>query len=130
MKKTLPLFGFIIVVMMIMYLDSPYSLLNKDYVEVTSVPNEVILAELEALEEESETVSSDSNKDVGDENAGEAEEAFADHTLEMILEEKTVDGDYIIEEYREYEVYRDQDGEVIKSLPTSNVDYLRYYHEQ
>ncbi|WP_338471439.1 hypothetical protein R4Z10_01275 [Niallia sp. XMNu-256] len=130
MRKILPLFGFIIVIMMMIYLDSPYSLLNKEYVEVTSIPNEVILAKVEALEEVSETVSSDSKENEGAENLEEVEKAFADYTLEMLLEEKTVDGDYIIEEYREYEVYRGLDGEIIKSVPTSNFDYLRYYNKQ
>lgn len=134
MKKYLPPIGFIVVVMMLIYLDSPYSLINKDYVQVTSIPNEVILADGEALEIDSEAASADSEiadeKDTEKTNAEEADEAFASYSLEMILEEKNLDGDYVIEEYREYEVYRDENGKMVKSVPTSNFDYLRYYQEK
>ena len=40
-----------------------------------------------------------------------------------------IEGDYIIEEYREYEVFRDENGGILKSIPTSNYDYIRYYKE-
>ena len=39
--------------------------------------------------------------------------------------DKEVDG-YIVETYREYEVHRDQDGNIIKQIPTSNYEYVRY----
>ncbi|WP_428910501.1 hypothetical protein [Niallia sp. Krafla_26] len=135
MKKSLPLIGFMAVVLTMIYLDSPYSLINKEHVEVTSIPNEVILAELDALEEQTETVNFSDSNNQDEENAevtssSEAKEAFADYTLEMILEERMIDGEYVIEEYREYEVYRDEDGDIIKSVPTSNFDYLRYYQEE
>lgn len=39
--------------------------------------------------------------------------------------DKEVDG-YIIETYREYEVYRSADGKIIKQVPTSNFEYIRY----
>ena len=48
--------------------------------------------------------------------------------LEYVHEEdkdKEVDG-YIIETYREYEVHRDEDGKIIKQVPTSNFEYIRY----
>ncbi|KAB7709141.1 hypothetical protein F9802_03265 [Bacillus aerolatus] len=46
------------------------------------------------------------------------------------LEEKIVgieeaDG-YIIETYREYEVYKDKQGNVKEKVPTSNYSYIRY----
>ena len=65
-------------------------------------------------------------------NTGENEnEEFISHyTLEMIFEERMIEGDYIIEEYREYEVFRDENGGILKSIPTSNYDYIRYYKEQ
>lgn len=59
----------------------------------------------------------------------------SDEILETILPEleyvhekdkdKEVDG-YIIETYREYEVHRDEDGKIIKQVPTSNFEYIRY----
>jgi hypothetical protein len=46
--------------------------------------------------------------------------------LKYILEEKNeVDG-YIIETYREYEIYIDENGSVIKQIPTSNFEYIKY----
>lgn len=58
-----------------------------------------------------------------------------DDILETILPEleyvhdknqdKEVDG-YIIETYREYEVHRDENGKIIKQVPTSNFEYIRY----
>ncbi|MGG3890999.1 hypothetical protein [Metabacillus fastidiosus] len=47
-----------------------------------------------------------------------------------VLEKKLVGSTYIdgyeVEVYREYEVYKDENGEIIESIPTSNYDYLRY----
>jgi hypothetical protein len=46
--------------------------------------------------------------------------------LKYIFEEKNeVDG-YIIETYREHEIYTDENGSVIKQVPTSNFEYLKY----
>lgn len=48
--------------------------------------------------------------------------------LEYIHEEdqdEEVDG-YIVETYREYEVYKDKDGNILKQVPTSNFDYIKY----
>lgn len=39
--------------------------------------------------------------------------------------DKEVDG-YIVETYREYEIHRDQDGKILKQIPTSNYEYVRY----
>jgi hypothetical protein len=127
-KKLLPIIGIMVTMVVLIYLDSPYSLINKDYVGVTSIPNEVLQAE--ATAEEAEAVTSDSNMIEGETNTGENEEFISDYTLEMIFEERMIEGDYIIEEYREYEVFRDENGGILKSIPTSNYDYIRYYTEQ
>ena len=114
----------------LIYLDSPYSLINKNYVGVTSIPNEVLQAE--ATAEEAEAVTSDSDVLEDERNTGEneSEEFMTNYTLEMLFEERMIEGDYIIEEFREYEVFRDENGNIIKSIPTSNYDYIRYYTEQ
>ncbi|MBT2663177.1 hypothetical protein [Bacillus sp. ISL-45] len=39
--------------------------------------------------------------------------------------DKEVDG-YIVETYREYEIHRDQEGKILKQIPTSNYEYVRY----
>jgi hypothetical protein len=38
---------------------------------------------------------------------------------------KEVDG-YIVETYREYEIYKDKNGNTIERVPTANYDYFRY----
>ncbi|WLR57403.1 hypothetical protein LC048_11420 [Mesobacillus subterraneus] len=58
-----------------------------------------------------------------------------DDILETILPEfeyvherdkdKEVDG-YIVETHREYEIQRDEDGNIIKQMPTLNFEYIRY----
>lgn len=44
---------------------------------------------------------------------------------QKLVEKKTVKG-YVIETYREYEIYKDAKGQVLKSVPTANYNYLRY----
>lgn len=47
-------------------------------------------------------------------------------SLELVLEEtEVVDGD-VVETYREYEIYKDENGNVVKRVPTSNYNYLRF----
>ncbi|MBM6618751.1 hypothetical protein [Bacillus suaedaesalsae] len=47
-------------------------------------------------------------------------------TLEKELISKDIIDGYVVETYQEFEVYRDQKGEVVRSIPTSKYDYLRY----
>jgi hypothetical protein len=49
------------------------------------------------------------------------------YTLEKRLEKREIINGYLVETYREYEIYKDESGNVIKSVPTSNLDFLRYY---
>ena len=126
MKKTLPIFGLLMTLTVFIYLESPYSFMNEKHVRYSSIPYEVLLADAQA---ELEAASADPN-DQPEEEQEESSETFAhDYSLEMIREGKSeVDG-YMVETYREYEVYRDKNGGIIKTIPTSNYDYLRYYEE-
>ena len=48
--------------------------------------------------------------------------------LEYLYEkdqDKEVDG-YIVETYREYEIYKDKDVNILNQVPTSNFNYLKY----
>ncbi|MFC4323548.1 hypothetical protein [Litchfieldia salsa] len=47
-------------------------------------------------------------------------------TLENKLVDTKVVGGYIVEEYQEYEIYKDQEGKILKSVATSNFSYIRY----
>jgi hypothetical protein len=83
------------------FLDSPRSINNIKADSSTSIP---VIAQTEGHKRESPQLP----------------------ILENILvDTKVVDG-YIVETYREYELYKDENGNVIKSIPTSNDDYLRY----
>lgn len=96
------------------YLESPYSLFNKQYATISSIPYEV------AMSKQAETVSTN-------EGPSEKEEITAlNFSLDMVLENKSeVDG-VIVETYQEYEIYKDENGKVVKKIPTSHFDYLRY----
>lgn len=48
-------------------------------------------------------------------------------TLEKELISKDIIDGYIVETYQEFEVYRDQKGKIMRSVPTSNYDYLKYF---
>ncbi|MCA1030652.1 hypothetical protein LCL95_06290 [Bacillus timonensis] len=45
---------------------------------------------------------------------------------EYKLIDSTVIEGYRVETYREYEIFKNKQGKVIKSIPTSNYDYIRY----
>jgi len=100
--KTLTSVAFLLVTLgFVAYLDSPYSFLNKNYAYSADQP-------VSAL-----PVGLDSSSDVP--------------VLEEKLEKREkVDG-YIIETYEEFEVYKDEDGNVIKSEPTGKTDSLKYW---
>ena len=117
MKIYVPFVGILLTFIVIGYLESPYSWFNKKYATVTSIPYEVAMAE------QSETISTDETK----EGSGQTEEIVAlNFSLEMVLENKSVIDDVIVETYQEYEIYKDENGQVIKKVPTSHFDYLRY----
>ena len=114
MKISLPFVGILLTFIVIGYLESPYSWFNNKYATVTSIPYEVALAE------QSETVSTE-------EGSNEKEEITAlNFSLEMVLESKSEIDGVMVETYQEYEIYKDENGQVIKKVPTSHFDYLRY----
>lgn len=83
------------------YLDSPYSFINRPYTFSSNQPAAATLAQPPDPSEQPELVEK--------------------------LEKKTkVDG-YIIETYREYEIYKNKEGTVKKSVPTSKTNTLRYW---
>lgn len=47
--------------------------------------------------------------------------------LEMQFEDTEIVNGNKVEIYREYEVYRNEDNEVIKKVPTDNYEYLEYW---
>ncbi|MEH7418149.1 hypothetical protein V7266_23045 [Neobacillus drentensis] len=83
------------------YLDSPYSFLNKNYAYSNDQPAVAIPASVESST-----------------NVPETKE-------KLVKREK--EAGYIIETYEEYEVYKDKDGQIVKSEPTGQTDTLKYW---
>ncbi|XJZ25761.1 hypothetical protein ACF5W4_10090 [Bacillota bacterium Lsc_1132] len=83
------------------YLDSPYSFLNRNYTYSASKPV----------------------------SAAAVSQIPSTAVPEMVekLEKRTKGNGYIVETYREYEVYKNSNGEVTKSVPTSTTDTLKYW---
>lgn len=104
MKKTIAFSIVFLLLTFIAYLETPTAKINEEYVYYYS--------ETETSEEASTT---------------EEDEIYGAPTLEFKLEETSEEDGYIVEEYREYEIYKNRDGEVIKTVPTSNTEYLKYY---
>ncbi|WP_409250612.1 hypothetical protein V1502_10550 [Bacillus sp. SCS-153A] len=46
--------------------------------------------------------------------------------LEVMFDAKFEEDGYIVEIYREYEIYRDRNGKIIKEVPTANFEFIRY----
>ncbi len=83
------------------YLDSPYSVLNRNYSFTADQPAAALPM--------SKAISFD-----------------APETVEKLVKKEKVDG-YIVETYQEIEVFRDKDGNVTKKVPTSQYDELKYW---
>lgn len=83
------------------YLDSPYSIMNKNYAYTADQP---VMAE---------PVEIDQPSDIPE-------------LVEKLEKREKIDG-YIVEIYQEYEVYRDKDGNIIEEIPTSKTETLRYW---
>jgi hypothetical protein len=101
--KTMPAMLFILLIILGIsaYLDSPYSILNRDYSFTADQPA--------AIQPMSNMISNDE----------------PDTEEKLVKKEKV--GRYIVETYREYEVYKDKDGNVTKKVPTSQYDELKYW---
>jgi hypothetical protein len=106
MKKYFPFLILLVIFLFAGYLDSQ----DHRPMESSNLPGSV-------EEEDTEAISS--------------EESSTSTTweLEMVLEgTKIVDGSKV-ETYREYEIYKDEEGNIVKRVPTSNYNYLRYDSE-
>jgi hypothetical protein len=86
------------------YLDSPYSFINIDHAYSTDQP---VMAQPVEVEPSSDVP-----------------------VLEEKLEKTEKVPGYIVETYQEYEVYKDKDGNVIKSEPTGKIETLQYWNDQ
>ena len=104
LKTFISIFCLLVTLGFAAYLDSPYSFINKD---VTYSADQPVMAQPVEVEPSSDI-------------------PVLEEKLEKI---EKVDG-YIVETYQEYEVYKDKDGNVIKSEPTGKIDTLQYWNDQ
>ena len=81
---------------------------------------QLIMVEMENRMQEPEAVPAGSLKSEGQLSD------FGIPSLEWYLVSRETEDDYIVETYREYEVYRDMEGEIIKKNSTDHYDYIRY----
>ncbi|WP_442598772.1 hypothetical protein [Neobacillus sp. D3-1R] len=113
MKKFITLIGLCAIFGSVIYLDSSTNLLLDDFRTSVLYP----YAPEEVKAEMAEEV--DAQAQENDENA-------LIPSLELLYEnEEEIDG-YIVETYREYEIYSDEKGNKIKQVPTSHFEYIRY----
>jgi hypothetical protein len=105
MQKTFSLLGVGLILVVVGFLESP---MNSNNNGVASFQPDVTQETIEVSAQ------------------GQQKTAPSFSSLEYILEEtKEVNG-YIVETYREYELYEDKNGDTVKRVPTSNYDYIRY----
>lgn len=107
MKKMTSLLILVAIIAIIGYLDSPLFTDREQAITSLPIPTE-------------ETASANAANDQSNQEAEQAP------LLENKLVDITEDDGYIVEVYREYEVYKDAEGNIIERKPTENYQYLRY----
>lgn len=118
MKKYIYLLIVIALIACVSYFESPNSNWNQANEQTTVYPTIPIVEDSDTSE------TAETNSDVEDE-----EEEAELTSLELKLEKTELVDGYIVETYREFEIYSNEDGEVIKSVPTDHYEYLKYLDE-
>lgn len=118
MKKFIYLLVVIALIACVSYFESPNSNWTHPNEQTTIYPS------IPTVEDSDTPETAETNTDVENE---EEEAALA--SLELKLEKSELVDGYIVETYREFEIYSNEDGEVIKSVPTDHYEYLKYLDE-
>jgi hypothetical protein len=100
--KKISLISIIILLGFIAYIETPTAKINKTNVLFYG-----------AIKEEQEVSSN-------------GDEIFGAPDLEYKLEETKEEDGFIVEVYREYEIYKNRQGEVVKTVATDNTESLHY----
>jgi len=101
-KKTVTSAFFLLITLAIVfYLDSPYSFVNIDNSYTAEQTQQAEPVDVQPTEEEPEVI-------------------------KKLVNHEKVDG-FIVETYQEIEVYKDENGKVVKEVPTSRTEILKYY---
>ncbi|KKI90779.1 hypothetical protein WQ54_18695 [Bacillus sp. SA1-12] len=107
MKKFAPIFIIVATIAIIGYFDSASFAEKEEAITSTPLPVE-------------ETASAAASNEDSDKQSPKIP------TLETRLVDRTEEDGYIIEVYREYEIYKDEKGNIIDTVATDNYQYLRY----
>jgi hypothetical protein len=118
MKKYIYLLVVIGLIACVSYFESPNSNWTHPNEQTTVYPS------IPTVEDSDTTETAETNSDV----ENDEEEAVLT-SLELKLEKTELEDGYIVETYREFEIYSNKDGEVIKSVPTDHYEYLKYLDE-
>ncbi|GKU81353.1 hypothetical protein [Niallia sp. NCCP-28] len=105
MKKSAIFFILILLVALVAYIETPNARINKQYVYYYGTTDE-------------------------SEEASTSTESLSAPELEYQLDSTVKEGGYILETYREYEIYKDKNGEVIKTKATSNTQTIKYAEDE
>ncbi|WP_042148795.1 hypothetical protein [Paucisalibacillus sp. EB02] len=94
----------------------------------------ILVLGLTALLDKSSNTSTDSmyyerdNEESVDADAQYVQRATS-YSYEFLLDEMKEVNENIVETYREYQIHKDSDGNIISKIPTSNYQYLKYKKE-
>lgn len=105
MKKNAIFFILILLVAFVAYMETPTARINKEYVYYYGETNE-------------------------SEEANTSTESLGAPELEYQLDSTVKEDGYIVETYREYEIYKDKNGEVIKTKATANTQTIKYAEDE
>ncbi|WP_400242570.1 hypothetical protein AB3U99_16100 [Niallia sp. JL1B1071] len=92
----------IVLLALIAYIETPTAGINKNQVLFYSSTNE------------DQEVSSNTD------------EIFGAPELEYKLEETKEEDGFIVEVYREYEIYKNRQGDIVKTVATDNTEFIHY----
>jgi hypothetical protein len=111
MDKVLTIVGLLVCLGLVFYYDaSIQSTTNEFRSSILYTPEEIEAVAIQTVDVAEET---------------EVTEAMIPE-LEYQLEKQENVAGYIVETYREYEIYSDENGNIIKKVPTSHLDFIRY----
>ncbi|MDQ0270558.1 hypothetical protein [Cytobacillus purgationiresistens] len=113
MKKAICLFGLVIIIGFVAYSESPDSFVRHNHEPDNMYSMIPVVNDLKDVEEVDQAADKDPL-------------AGIIPTLELKLVDTQIESDQIIEKYRQYEVYRGKDNQVLESVALDHYEYLKY----
>ncbi|CAH0344744.1 hypothetical protein [Bacillus sp. CECT 9360] len=114
MKKKVKIYPLLLLAMVLV----PVAYFESDYVKTLYDTEPILLGQAGGAINETTMATPGEKKNASEEN-------LILQLDQRLVDREEVDG-YLVETYREYELYEDREGNVKKVIPTSNYDYIRY----